>query len=172
MRLNRCLIFAGMLFFGTVLLNAQEKPTVSVMPDKILYAPGETAKFDVTVVNGTKESVKGVLEVKVIWEMDETAIVGKENIELAPGDKKIISATWKTADVLGCEVRADLTDGTNLLATGAEYFNVCPAKDTQRVGIHTEQIWISLPGPERIISTLFHRSGRFAQGLCQYSGAL
>ena len=47
------------------------------MPDKILYEPGETAKFDVTVYNGTKESVKGVLEVKVIWEMDESVKVGE-----------------------------------------------------------------------------------------------
>ena len=108
MRFRVPAILTVALLINAVVLCAGERPTVSVMPDKVLYAPGETAKFDVTVVNGTKESIKGVLEVKVIWEMDDTATVMKETIELAPGGKKTIPAEWKTSDVLGCEVRADL----------------------------------------------------------------
>ena len=119
-------------------MSAQKKPTVAVMPDKLLYAPGENAQFNVTVVNGTRARFQGVLDVKVIWEMDDSVKVKEESIELSPGEKKVIGAGWKTADVLGCEVRAELTDGKKAIATAAEYFNVCPTKDMQRVGIHVE----------------------------------
>ena len=103
---------------------------------RFLYAPGETAKFDVTMSNRTKESVKGVHGSEGYLGDGRLRKYQKEPVEVAPGGKKTISAEWKTADVLGCEVRADLTDGTNLIATGAEYFNVCPAKEIQRIGIH------------------------------------
>jgi hypothetical protein len=138
MRTKTWLIITGLTLSGLGFLNAQEKPTVSVMPDKVLYAPGETAKFAVTVSNGTPASVQGTLAVKVLWEMEDCAKIKEEAVTLAPGEKKTTAAEWKTSDVLGCEVRADLTDDRKVIAVGAEYFNVCQAKDVQRVGIHSE----------------------------------
>lgn len=136
MKLKEYLIVSGFVFLGTGLLNAQEKLTVSVKPDKILYAPGETAQFKVTVCNEMKESVNGVLEVKVIWEMDDSVKVYETAINLSSGEKRVISAAWKTVNVLGCEVRVNLRNDKEILATAAEYFNVCKTRDVQRVGIH------------------------------------
>ena len=51
--------------------------------------------------------------------------------------------------MLGCEVRADLMNGKDIIATAAEYFNVCPTKEVQRVGIHTSANPDNFTWPEK-----------------------
>ncbi len=135
-RVTGALVVIGTLGMGLLSLSGRAAVTVAVMPDKVLYAPGEIAQFAVTVTNGTNASVQGVLEVRVIWEMDDSVKVKEESLALSPGETKVIHAAWPTADVLGCEVRAELVDGKQSIAAAADYFNVCPAKEMQRVGIH------------------------------------
>ncbi|MHB9023366.1 MAG: hypothetical protein ACYC7E_04215 [Armatimonadota bacterium] len=118
-------------------VTAQGMLTVSVWPDKLLYDVGETAKIDVTVTNGGKDPVQGQLTVRVIWEMEDTQTLLQQPVELKAGEKKVVTATWKTAEVLGCEARAELQLDAKTTVAGSEYFNVCRAKDAQRVGIHT-----------------------------------
>jgi hypothetical protein len=115
---------------------AQDQVTVSVWPDKLLYDPGQTANLDVTVVNPGKQPVQGRLTVKVLWEMAEAQTVLDQPFLVGPEQQQRVRALWKTLDVLGCEARADLFVGDQRLAGGSEYFNVCPTREMQRVGIY------------------------------------
>ena len=156
MRLNlKGMIFAGMLFFGVASLGGRKNPRFRSCRIRFC-TPGETAKFEVTVANGTKARVKGDLQVKVLWEMEDFETVKEETVTLAPGEKRTITAEWRTSDVLGCEVRAELRDGQSLIARGRSISTSARPK--------THSGWASTPGirgsslgPGRIISTRFHR---------------
>lgn len=117
---------------------AQPSVTLSLWPDKVLYTPGETARFAVTAVNSGKDAVAGTLSVRAGWEMDESEQVAQQPLNLAPGETKKLEFTWKTRDVLGCEARAELLAGEQIVATSGEYFSVCPQKEILRVSLHGE----------------------------------
>ncbi|MCG2658854.1 MAG: hypothetical protein L6437_01225 [Kiritimatiellae bacterium] len=123
----------------------EDRVVIEPWPDKILYLPGETAKFAVSVSNATQGVVKGRLKLRVMWEMDEGKDLGETELEIKPGEKRVIEKEWQNVpDVLGCEVRAELVaqDGKSV-ATGSEYFNVCPRMEMMRVGIHAVSIGLS-----------------------------
>ena len=130
------IVLGAVLLAGPVV--AAENFTVSPRPDKVLYDPGETATFQVSVANHSGQAFAGKLAVRVVWEMEDTRALGETPLALADGETKVVTAQWaKLPEVLGCEVRADLLDGAGqAVASGSEYFNVCRAKDTCRVGIH------------------------------------
>ena len=164
MRLNlKGMIFAGMLFFGVASFGAQEKPTVSVMPDKILYAPGETAKFDVTVANGTKAGVKGELQVKVLWEMEDSEKIKEEAVSWRLARREPSPPTGKLptcwdARSRGAERRSEtLSPRPRSISTSAR-------PKTRSGWASTPGIRGSLLGPGRIISTRFHRWWRICVG--------
>ncbi|HEY3418698.1 MAG TPA: hypothetical protein VGM23_17625 [Armatimonadota bacterium] len=136
MRYTLFALLAGAMLCLGVSAAAQSKLTVTVWPDKLLYDVGETAKIDVTVTNTGQQPVKGQLTTRVIWEMEDTQTLLQQPVEVQPGEKKVVTATWKTVEVLGCEARADFRIDGQTPVTGSEYFNVCRGKDVQRVGIH------------------------------------
>lgn len=132
-------IFLALILAATSLCWAAEPFTVSPWPDKLRYDPGETATFTVAVKNASGQPFAGRLNVRVIWEMDDTKPLTETPVALADGESKALVAQWANVpEVLGCEVRADLLDAAGKqVATGSEYFNVCRAKDACRVGIHS-----------------------------------
>jgi len=149
---------ALLLVVGCVSLPAAAEPdfVVSPWPDKLLYDPGETATFTVAVTNNTTGLFAGKLAARVIWEMEDTKPLGERPIVLAGGEVKSVTFQWNDLpEVLGCEVRADLLDNDgNLVATGAEYFNVCRAKDTCRVGIHAVGLGLITTSDPEFLKTI------------------
>ena len=112
--------------------------SVSALPDKILYDPGETAKIEVTVKNESGAAFEGKLVVSVTWEMEDTKVLLDKPVKLGVGETNVMEVKWeKIPEVLGCEARAELKNGTGeCVATGSHYFNVCRHLDMLRVGIH------------------------------------
>ncbi|MCG2660951.1 MAG: hypothetical protein L6437_11990 [Kiritimatiellae bacterium] len=122
-------------FISSVLAEGLE---VRPWPNKLLYDPGETACFQITVVNGLPTAFEGKLSVKVIWEMEDTKVLSEQPVKLKAGETNVVEVKWeKIPEVLGCEVRADLASADGkVTAKGSEYFNVCAHMDMLRVGIH------------------------------------
>jgi hypothetical protein len=132
------LLFAALILATLAPVCAQQPVSVSLWPDKVLYTPGETAQFAVTVTNSGPGAVAGTLAARVLWEMDDAQKLPEQAVTVAPGETKKLTFTWKTRDVLGCEARAELVVDGRTVAAGAEYFNVCPQKEVLRVSLHGE----------------------------------
>jgi hypothetical protein len=153
----RCLpvILVLAITAATVCLAA-DRFTVSPWPDKVLYDPGETATFQVTVKNASGQAFTGKLGVRVLWEMEDTKALAEAPLTLADGETKSVTAQWPNLpEVLGCEVRADLLDASGKpVATGSEYFNVCRAKDSCRVGIHAVTLGLITTSDPAYLATI------------------
>ena len=108
------------------------------LPDKLVYEPGETAAFTITLENRSKVAFEGKLVVKAIWNMEDTKSLLEQNMRIESGVTNVVNVKWKgVPEVLGCEVRVDLVgDGGKESATASEYFNVCRHMDRLRIGIH------------------------------------
>ncbi|MCG2661097.1 MAG: hypothetical protein L6437_12740 [Kiritimatiellae bacterium] len=123
-----------------------------------MYTPGETAKFEITVRNAAKETFKGRIKVGVIYEMEDGRELLEVPLEIAAGETKKINAEWKNLpEVLGCEVKADITDPAGkTVATGMEYFNICRHLDSLRVGIHSCAVGLPTYGDEAHLKEYEH----------------
>ena len=133
----RYILCIALLLVALAPLRADSGVTLSVWPDKIIYAPGDTAQFAVTIANTGKAPLAATLTVRAIWEMDESEQVGNQPVTLAAGETKKLTFTWKARDVLGGEARADLVAAGQTLATASDYFNVCPPKEVMRIALQT-----------------------------------
>lgn len=109
---------------------------IQVRPDKILYSPGEIAKFKIEIENDG-ESFTGNLRVFVIWEIEDNEKIFDKELEILKGKNKL-EAKWETKEVLGCEVRVELMQKGEIIGIARDYFNVCRSEDALRVGIHVE----------------------------------
>ena len=136
--MRRCFIVVPLLLAALAPVFAQPSVTLSASSDKVLYAPGDIARLSVTTANSGKESFQGSISVRINREMDENEKVAEQPLNLAAGQTQQLEFAWKTRDVLGCEVRADLVAGGQTVATSSDFFNVCPQREIMRVSLHGE----------------------------------
>ena len=160
--------------FAAKTLSAETGLSVVVLPDKLLYEPGETASIEVALKNNSATPFEGKLRVQVIWEMEDTKLLLEQSVKLGINATNVITAKWeKVPEVLGCEAKAELVgaDG-KVMASAGEYFNVCRHLDMLRVGIHAVGIGLaSFSKPEfldKIRKIIMPDKKRNYINICEY----
>lgn len=92
---------------------------------KILYAPDAQAEITTRVRNTSGQPQQATLELDLITLLRDVRQVATHDIDLAPG-KSIVFSETAPLDGLdyGCEIRATVRQGENVVAEKREYFQV------------------------------------------------
>ena len=106
-----------------------------VWPDRIRYRTDEEGTVTVTCRNTTTRDVAGVVTVELIHDLNAPKILGRHNVNLAPGETKELKMPLRHGgDKFGYEVGATATVNGKTVHTASEYF--CVTNNTYDVATH------------------------------------
>ena len=119
-----------------------------VMPEKMVYRPGEEASAICELVNVGDKSWQGTLVFELVSGMDEVLEIGRSEITVPAGESIAINQKFKVGgQPLGCEVRATLLKDGKVVHTNSDVFSVA------------ENFWDVALGS--LSGGLIHSSGRY-----------
>jgi len=100
-----------------------------VKAKKAWLRPGESNVFTVSLKNYTPQKAKRQVVVSLKHGLDRRFDVHTAEVELAPGESKVLSVPWKTTEkmpIWGYEVRAESRDGDKVESASRDFFSLHP----------------------------------------------
>ena len=123
----------------------------SVWPDRLVYRPGETARFKVVVRNDGDNPADVRVRCEVRSELDDTTPLFDMSATVGARDYEEMLGAWKAGDrEYGYEVRAQLYVKGSLRETRREYFAVGQKRHLLLLGQSVTGQSITLRHPARL----------------------
>ncbi len=98
---------------------------ITVRPELILYAPGDTAAALLTARNTTERRTDAALKLSLVNNLSDTKVIAGETLSLPAGDVAELRVEFTAPEVqYGQELRAELLQDGEVVASASDYFSV------------------------------------------------
>jgi hypothetical protein len=105
-------------------IAAADLEIARVWPEKLLYAPDESAKITVTITNAAETAQRAQMTVTLATDLAEERELWAGTVDVEPGAARIVSVTATLTEEFGHEVAAVLERNGREISRAREFFTV------------------------------------------------